>query len=144
MNDAKVQRVFLAVFPKTEVFILQHCDQTVTSKISIDNNIQILWKMGLLKVLKKIWSGQDCQDLMKVENALKLHDKVKAFDALTPEDKLKVCDELLVFYEQLRKVNLDYLSLEYEENEVRFQKESIIQSIHINDIHINDINLESM
>ena len=94
--------------------------------------------MGFLKVLKKIWSGQDCQDLMKVENALKLHDKVKAFDAMTPEDKLKVLDELLVFYEQLKMVNLDYYSLE-DLNEVRFQKESIIQSIYI-----NDINLESM
>ena len=92
--------------------------------------------MGLLKVLKKIWLGQD---LTKVNDALKLQEKVKAFDAMTPEDKLEVLDELLVFYEQLRKVNLDYLSLEYEENEVRFQKESIIQSIYI-----NDINLESM
>jgi len=75
---------------------------------------------------------------------LKLQDKVKAFDAMTPEDKLKVCDELLVFYEQLRKVNLDYLSLEYEENEVRFQKESIQKESIIQSIHINDINLESM
>merc|ERR1712062_487278 len=105
----------------------------VTSKISIDDNIQILRKMGLLKVLTKIWLGQD---LAKDRKSSRL----QAFDSMTPEDKLKVCDELLVFYEQLRKVNLDYLSLEYEENEVRYQKESIIQSIH----DINDIILKSM
>merc|ERR1712062_94911 len=121
----------------------------VTSKISIHENIQILRKMGLLKVLTKVWLSQDLTKVKKFSqlqafDSMKFQDKVKAFDAMTPEDKLKVCDELLVFYEQLRKVNLDYLSLEYEENEVRFQKESIIQSIHINDIHINDINLESM
>ena len=117
------------------------------TNISIDDNhdnIQILRKMGLLKVLTKIWLGQDLTKFKKSSqlqafDTMKLQDKVKAFDAMTPEDKLKVCDELLVFYEQLRKVNLDYLSLEYEENEVRFQKESIIQSIYI-----NDINLESM
>merc|ERR1712062_249638 len=120
----------------------------VTSKISIDDNGQKLRKMGLLKVLTKIWLGQDLAKEAKDKNssqlrafdAMKFQDKVKAFDVMTPEDKLKVCDELLVFYEQLRKVNLDYLSLEYEENEVRLQKESIIQSIHI----INDIDLESM
>merc|ERR1712062_369366 len=117
----------------------------VTSKISIDDNGQKLRKMGLLKVLTKIWLGQDLTKVKKSSqlrafDSLKLQDKVKIFDAMTPEDKLKVCDELLVFYEQLRKVNLDYLFLEYEENEVRFQKESIIQSIH----DINDINLESM
>merc|ERR1712141_110127 len=117
----------------------------VTSKISIDDNGQKLRKMGFLKVLTKIWLGQDIAKDKKYSrlqafDSMKLQDKVKAFDAMTPEDKLKVCDELLVFYEQLRKVNLDYLSLEYEENEVRFQKESIIQSIH----DINDINLKSM
>merc|ERR1712062_381440 len=100
----------------------------VTSKISIDDNIQILRKMGLLKVLTKIWLGQDLAkdkkySQLRAFHSMKLQDKVKIYDAMTPEDKLKVCDELLVFYEQLRKVNLDYLSLEYEENEVRFQKE---------------------
>ena len=122
------------------------------TKISIDDNhdnIQILRKMGLLKVLTKIWLGQDLakdknSSQLRAFDAMKFQDKVKAFDSMTPEDKLKVCDELLVFYEQLRKVNLDYLSLEYEENEVRFQKESIIQSIQSNNIHIYDINLESM
>ena len=143
MNDAKFQWVFLEVFPKTEVCILQQCDRTVTSKISIDDNVQILRKMGLLKVLTKIWLGQDLAkdkkySQLRVFDALKLQDKVKAFDAMTPEDKLKVLDELLVFYEQLKMVNLDYYSLE-DLNEVRFQKESIIQSIYI-----NDINLESM
>ena len=110
--------------------------------------------MGLLKVLKKIWSGQDCQDLMKVENALKLHDKVKAFDAMTPEDKLEVLDELLVFYDQLRQDNLDYFydyellvfyeqlkkvnsedfSLEDEEKAIRLLRESIFkfQFFHLN------------
>ena len=100
--------------------------------------------MGILKVFTKIWLGQDLTKVKKSSqlqafDSMKLQDKVKAFDAMTPEDKLKVLDELLVFYEQLRKVNLDYDSLKYEENEVRFQKESIIQSIYI-----NDINLESM
>ena len=94
--------------------------------------------MGFLKVLKKIWSGQDCQDLMKVENALKLHDKVKAFDAMTPEDKLEVLNEQLLISERFAEVNLNYFSLK-EEKEVRLLKESIIQSIHI-----NYIKLESM
>merc|ERR1712062_83394 len=111
----------------------------------IDDNIQKLQTMGLLKVLTKIWLGQDLTKVKKYSqlqafDSMKFQDKVKAFDAMTPEDKLKVLDELLVFYEQLRMVNLDYYSLEYEENEVRFQKESIIQSIHI----LNDIDLESM
>merc|ERR1712062_876498 len=93
--------------------------------VPIDDNIQNLRTMGLLKVLKKIWLGQDLTKVKKSSqlqafDSMKFQDKVKAFDAMTPEDKLKVCDELLVFYEQLRKVNLDYLSLEYEENEVRF------------------------
>ena len=114
--------------------------------------------MGLLNVLKKIWSGQDCQDLMKVENALKLHDKVKAFDAMTPEDKLEVLDELLVFYEQLRRDNLDYFydyellefyeqlknvnsedfSVEDEEKAIRLLRESIFkfQFSHINSYSI--------
>merc|ERR1712062_310419 len=117
----------------------------VTSNISIDDNIQKLRTMGMLKVFTKIWLGQDVAKDKKYSrlqafDSMKFQDKVKAFDAMTPENKLKVCDELLVFYEQLRKVNLDYDSLEYEENEVRFQKESIIQSIY----YINDINLESM
>merc|ERR1712062_963028 len=112
---------------------------------TIDDNIQNLRTMGLLKVLTKIWLGQDLTKVKKSSqlqafDSMKFQDKVKAFDAVTPEDKLKVLDELLVFYEQLRRDNLDYLSLEYEENEVRFQKESIIQSIHI----INDNDLESM
>merc|ERR1712062_558206 len=115
----------------------------VTSKISMDDNGQKLRKMGLLKVFTKIWLGQDLTKVKKSSqlqafDSMKLQDKVKAFDAMTPEDKLKVLDELLVFYEQLRMVNLDYYSLE-DLNEVRFQKESIIQSIYI-----NDINLESM
>ena len=121
------------------------------TKISIDDNhdnIQILRKMGLLKVLTKIWLGQDLTKVKKSSqlqafDSMKLQDKVKAFDAMTPEDKLKVLDELLVFYEQLKMVNLDYYSLE-DLNEVRFQKESIIQSIQIRQIHINDINLQSM
>merc|ERR1739845_23957 len=104
----------------------------------IDDNIQKLQTMGLLKVLTKIWLGQDLAKdkkyfQLRAFNALKVQDKVKAFDAMTPEDKLKVLDELLVFYEQLRMVNLDFYSLE-DLNEVRFQKESIIQSIYINDI----------
>ena len=99
--------------------------------------------MGLLKVLTKKCLGQDSARVKKSSqlqafDSMKFQDKVKAFDAMTPEDKLKVLDELLVFYEQLRKVNLDYYSLE-DLNEVRFQRESIIQSIYI-----NDINLESM
>merc|ERR1712062_447162 len=115
----------------------------VTSKISIDDNGQKLRKMGLLKVLTKIWLGQDLTKVKKSSqlrafDSMKIQDKVKAFDAMTPEDKLKLLDELLVFYEQLKMVNLDYYSLE-DLNEVRFQKESIIQSIYI-----NDINLESM
>merc|ERR1712062_679094 len=115
----------------------------VTSKISIDDNSQKLRKMGLLKVFTKIWLGQDMAKDKKYPrlqtfDSMKFQDKVKAFDTMTPEDKLKVCDELLVFYEQLKMVNLDYYSLE-DLNEVRFQKESIIQSIHI-----NHINLESM
>merc|ERR1712062_958502 len=109
----------------------------------IDDNIQKLQTMGLLKVFTKIWLGQDLTKVKKsyklqAFDSMKLQDKAKAFDALTPEDKLKVLDELLVFYDQLRKVNLDYYSLE-DENEVRFQKESIIQSVYL-----NDINLESM
>merc|ERR1712062_1864 len=113
-------------------------------RFPIDDNIQKLRTMGLLKVLTKIWLGQDLAKVKKSSqlqafDAMKLQDKVKAFDVMTPEDKLEVLDELLVFYEQLRKVNLDYDSLKYEENEVRFHKESIIQSIYI-----NDINLESM
>merc|ERR1712062_400539 len=115
----------------------------VTSKISIDDNGQKLRKMGLLKVFTKIWLGQDLAkdkkySQLRAFDSMKLQDKAKVFDAMTPEDKLKVLDELLVFYEQLRMVNLDYYSLE-DLNEVRFQKESIIQSIYI-----NDINLESM
>merc|ERR1712062_537171 len=115
----------------------------VTSKISIDDNGQKLRTMGLLKVLTKIWLSKDLAKVKKSSqlqsfDSMKLQDKVKAFDAMTPEEKLEVLDELLVFYEQLRKVNLDYYSLE-DLNEVRFQKESIIQSIYI-----NDINLESM
>ena len=101
--------------------------------------------MGLLKVLTKKWLalGQDSAIVKKSSqlqafDSMKFQDKVKAFDAMTPEDKLKVCDELLVFYEQLKMVNLDYYSLE-DLNEVRFQKESIIQSVYL-----NDINLESM
>merc|ERR1712062_831439 len=109
----------------------------VTSKISIDDNGQKLRKMGLLKVLTKIWLGQDLAKEAKDKNssqlrafdAMKLQDKVKAFDVMTPEDKLKVLDELLVFYEQLKMVNLDFYSLE-DLNEVRFQRESIIQSIY--------------
>merc|ERR1712062_902187 len=109
----------------------------------IDDDIQNLRTMGLLKVLTKIWLGQDLTKFKKSSqlqafDTMKLQDKVKAFDAMTPEDKLKVLDELLVFYEQLKMVNLDYYSLE-DLNEIRFQKESIIQSIYI-----NDINLESM
>merc|ERR1712062_876183 len=112
-------------------------------RFPIDDNIQKLQTMGLLKVFTKIWLGQDLTKVKKYSqlrafDAKKFQDKVKAFDAMTPEDKLKVLDELLVFYDQLKMVNLDYYSLE-DLNEVRFQKESIIQSIYI-----NDINLESM
>ena len=115
--------------------------------------------MGLLKVLKKIWLGQDLAkdkkySQLRVFDALKLQDKVKAFDALTPEDKLEVLDELLVFYEQLRRDNLDYFydyellefyeqlknvnsedfSVEDEEKAIRLLKESIFkfQFSHIN------------
>merc|ERR1712062_167327 len=85
----------------------------VTLQISIDDNIQILRKMGLLKVLTKLWLGQDLAKDKKYSqlqafDALKLQDKVKKFDAMTPEDKLEVLDELLVFYDQLRRDNLDY------------------------------------
>merc|ERR1712029_640667 len=85
----------------------------VTLKISIDDNIQILRKMGLLKVLTKIWLGQDLEkdkkySQLRAFDALKLQDKVKAFDTMRPEDKLEVLDELLVFYDQLRQDNLAY------------------------------------
>merc|ERR1712062_372345 len=131
----------------------------VTSKISIDNNIQKLRKMGLLKVLTKLWLGQDLAKDKKYSqlqafDELKLQDKVKKFDAMTPEDKLKVLDELLVFYEHLRRDNLDYFydyellvfyeqlkkvnsedfSLEDEEKAIRLLRESIFkfQFFHIN------------
>ena len=69
--------------------------------------------MGLLKVFTKIWLGQDLTKVKKSSqlqafDSMKLQEKVKAFDAMTPEDKLEVLDELLVFYEQLRRDNLDY------------------------------------
>ena len=116
------------------------------TKISIDDNhvnIQILRKMGLLKVLTKIWLGQDLAKDKKYSqlqafDSMKLQDKVKAFDALTPEDKLEVLNEQLLISERFAEVNLNYFSLK-EEKEVRLLKESIIQSMHI-----NHINLESM
>merc|ERR1712062_214623 len=90
---------------------------TTTSKF------QILRKMGLLKVLTKIWLGQDLAKDKKYSqlqafDALKLQDKVKKFDAMTPEEKLEVLDELLVFYDQLRQDNLDYF-YDYELLEIR-------------------------
>ena len=130
--------------PKTRYsFFSSNVTKQLHKGFPIDDNIQKLQTMGLLKVLTKIWLGQDLTKVKKSSqlqafDSMKLQDKVKAFDAMTPEDKLKVLDELLVFYEQLKMVNLDYYSLE-DLNEVRFQKESIIQSIYI-----NDINLESM
>ena len=135
------------------------------TKISIDDNhdnIQILRKMGLrglLKVLTKIWLGQDLAKDKKYSqlqafDALKLQDKVKAFDTMTPEDKLEVLDELFVFYEQLKRDNLDYFydyellefyeqlknvnsedfSVEDEEKAIRLFRESIFkfQFSHIN------------
>merc|ERR1712004_307444 len=128
-----------------------------TLKISIDDNIQILRKMGLLKVLTKIWLGQDLAKDKKYSQLRafdELQDKVKAFDAMTPEDKLEVLDELLVFYDQLRQDNLDYFydyellvfyeqlknvnsedfSEEDEEKAIRLFRESIFkfQFSHIN------------
>ena len=115
--------------------------------------------MGLLKVLKKVWLGQDLAKDKKYSqlqafDALKLQEKVKAFDAMTPEDKLEVLDELLVFYDQLRGDNLDYFydyellvfyeqlkkvnsncfSVEDEEKAIRLLRESIFkfQFSHIN------------
>merc|ERR1712062_932240 len=131
----------------------------VTLQISINDNIQKLRKMGLLKVLTQKWLGQDLAKDKKYSqlqafDALKLQDKVKAFDALTPEDKLEVLDELLVFYDQLRRDNLDYFfdykllefyeqlknvnsedfSVEDEEKAIRLLRESIFkfQFSHIN------------
>merc|ERR1712062_13579 len=125
----------------------------------IDDNIQILRTMGLLKVLTKISLGQDLTKVKKSSqlqafDSMKLQDKAKAFDALTPEDKLKVCDELLVFYDQLRGDNLDYFydyellvfyeqlkkvnsncfSVEDEEKAIRLFRESIFkfQFFHLN------------
>ena len=95
--------------------------------------------MGLLKVLKKVWLGQDLTKVKKSSqlqafDSMKFQDKVKAFDAMTPEDKLKVCDELLVFYEQLKKVNSEDFSLEDEEKAIRLLRESIFkfQFFHLN------------
>ena len=115
--------------------------------------------VGLLKVLKKIWLGQDLTKVKKYSqlqafDSMKLQEKVKAFDAMTPEDKLEVLDELLVFYEQLRRDNLDYFydyellefyeqlknvnsedfSVEDEEKAIRLLRESIFkfQFSHIN------------
>merc|ERR1712062_750587 len=118
----------------------------------IDDNIQKLRKMGLLKVFTKIWFGQDLTKVKKYSqlrafDALKLQDKVKAFDAMTRQDKLEVLDELLVFYEQLRRDNLDCFydyellefyeqlknvnsedfSVEDEEKAIRLLRESIFK-----------------
>ena len=108
------------VSPTTKyVFFRNECDQTVTSKISIDDNGQKLRKMGLLKVLTKIWLGQDLTKVKKSSqlqafNALTAEEKAKAFDELTPEDKLEVLDEQLRILERCAKVNFDYFSLEEE------------------------------